>query len=52
MVADIQELYRRHNETLAGEVGAAVSAKSNLSPPSPPASLPPELLEQEDGLAV
>ncbi|MBE7554288.1 MAG: hypothetical protein HS126_24780 [Anaerolineales bacterium] len=52
MAADLQELYRRHNEALVGEAGAAVSAKPNLSPPSPSASLPPELLEQEDGLAV
>jgi hypothetical protein len=52
MVADLQELYRRHNEALAGEAGAEVLAKRNLSSLSPSASLPPELLEQENGLAV
>jgi hypothetical protein len=52
MAADIQELYRRHNEVLAGEASAEVLAKRDLSSLSPGASLPPELLEQEDGLAV
>lgn len=52
MAADLQELYRRHNEALTSEAAAGVRAKRNLSSLSPSASLPPELLEQEDGLAV
>jgi hypothetical protein len=52
MAADIQELYRQHNEALTSEAAAGVRAKRNLSSLSPSASLPPELIEQEDGLAV
>jgi hypothetical protein len=52
MAADIQELYRRHNEALTSEAAAGVRAKRNLSSLSLSASLPPELIEQEDGLAV
>lgn len=52
MAADMQELYRRHNEALAGETVPEELAKRNLTSLSPGASLPPELIEQEDGLAV
>lgn len=52
LAADMQKLYRQYNEALAGETVAEVLAKRNLSSLSPSASLPPELIEQEDGLAV
>ena len=52
MAADMQELYRQHNQALGGEVGAEGLARPNLSSLSPSALLPPELIEQEDGLAV
>jgi len=52
MAADMRELYRRHNEALTDEGAAEKPANRDFSSLSPSASLPSELIDQDDGLAV
>ncbi len=52
MAADMQKLYRQHNEALSGEATAEERAKHDPLSLSPSSLLPPELIGQENGIAV
>ena len=52
MAADIQKLYRLHNEAIPDEVVADILAKHGLSSTSPKLNFPPELIECENGVGV
>jgi hypothetical protein len=52
MAAEMQELYRQHNEALIDEGAAEKLANRDFSSLSPSASVPSELIEQDNGLAV
>jgi hypothetical protein len=52
MAADMQKQYRLYNEALSGEVVAETQAKHGLSSTSPKMPFPPELVENENGVAV
>jgi hypothetical protein len=52
MAADMQKLYRLHNEALPDEVLAEQKAKHGLSSAAPKMLYPPELLESEDEVGV
>ena len=52
MAADMQELTRRHNEALTNKGAVEKLANRDFSSLSPSASLPSELIEQDNGLAV
>jgi hypothetical protein len=52
MAADMEKQYRVHNEAMSDEVVSKAQAKHGLSSTSPRVSLPPELAENENGIAV
>jgi hypothetical protein len=52
MAADMQRLYRLHNEAMLAEMPAEVRAQHDLPSLSPDSPYPPELLECETGVGV
>jgi hypothetical protein len=52
MAADMQNLYRLHNEAMLAGMPAEVKAQHDLPSPSPDSPYPPELLECETGVGV
>lgn len=52
MAADMEKLYRFHNEAMSDKIGSKAQKKYSLSSISPRVSLPPGLAENENGVAA
>jgi hypothetical protein len=52
MAADMQKMYRMHNEQLAKRAGQEVIARSELTSAAPEMPYPSEIIDNEDGVGV
>jgi hypothetical protein len=52
MAADMQKMYRLHNEQLAKRAGKEVMERSELTSTAPEMPYPPEIINNEDGVGI